>query len=103
MADLFIMPNIKVVGDQEGFGIVLLEAGQYGLPAIASDIEGIKDVILDGQTGRLIKEKDAQGYINAIINPGLDPATIKSALALKFDWKNISKRYDEKFQAMVSK
>ena len=35
-SDIFIMPNIKVDGDIEGFGIVMLEAGSVGLPVIAS-------------------------------------------------------------------
>ncbi|MDZ7720949.1 MAG: glycosyltransferase family 4 protein [Balneolaceae bacterium] len=50
-ADLFIMPNIPVEGDMEGFGIVLLEANRAGVPAIASDLEGIKDVIEEGVNG----------------------------------------------------
>lgn len=50
-ADLFIMPNIPVEGDMEGFGIVLLEANRAGVPAIASDLEGIKDVIEHGVNG----------------------------------------------------
>lgn len=102
ISDLFIMPNIRVTGDQEGFGIVLLEAGQYGIPAIASNIEGIKDVIIDGKTGRLVEEGDAHGFIAAITSPGIDSSNIKSTLALNFDWKNISKRYSEEFQKLIS-
>jgi glycosyltransferase involved in cell wall biosynthesis len=102
LADLFIMPNIKVSGDQEGFGIVLLEAGQYGVPVVASNIEGIMDVVIDGQTGRLVEERDAQGYLDAITGPPIPSATIKEALVLNFDWKNISKRYQEEFQKIVS-
>ena len=50
-ADLFIMPNVPVEGDMEGFGIVLLEANMAETPAVASDLEGIKDVITPGQNG----------------------------------------------------
>src|SRR5215217_2876555 len=35
-ADLFVMPNIPVANDMEGFGLVMLEAGLCGLPTIAS-------------------------------------------------------------------
>ncbi len=31
-ADLFVMPNVPVPGDIEGFGVVMLEAGLCGLP-----------------------------------------------------------------------
>jgi glycosyltransferase involved in cell wall biosynthesis len=34
-ADVFVMPNIKVEGDIEGFGIVAIEASSVGLPVIA--------------------------------------------------------------------
>jgi phosphatidyl-myo-inositol dimannoside synthase len=50
-ADLFVMPNIPVEGDMEGFGIVLLEANRAGVPAVASDLEGIRDVIEPGENG----------------------------------------------------
>ena len=36
-ADLFVMPNIPVPGDMEGFGVVMLEAGLNGLPVLAAD------------------------------------------------------------------
>src|SRR5690606_1075671 len=39
-SDLFVMPNIHVPGDLEGFGVVMLEAGICGLPIVAADLEG---------------------------------------------------------------
>ncbi|MBU0976177.1 MAG: glycosyltransferase family 4 protein [Patescibacteria group bacterium] len=66
ISDLFIMPNIPVEGDLEGFGIVVIEAGTVGLPVIGSAIEGIKDSVVDGKTGILIETKDAKGFIRAI-------------------------------------
>ena len=50
-ADLFIMPNIPVKGDMEGFGIVIPEANQAGVPVIASDLEGIRDAVKNGKNG----------------------------------------------------
>jgi len=58
-ADLFIMPNIPVEGDMEGFGIVLLEANRAGVPAVAADLEGIKDVIVQGVNGYRIPSGDS--------------------------------------------
>jgi phosphatidylinositol alpha-1,6-mannosyltransferase len=65
-SDLFVMPNIPVENDMEGFGIVLLEAGQCGTPAIASRLEGIQDVITDGVNGHLVTPKDPEAFVNAI-------------------------------------
>ena len=50
-ADIFVQPNIRVPGDMEGFGLVLLEAAMRGTPTVASGTEGILDAVVDGQTG----------------------------------------------------
>lgn len=65
-ADLFVMPNIPVAGDMEGFGIVMLEAGLSGLPTVASRLEGIKEVIVEGSNGYFVESGDAAGYARRI-------------------------------------
>ena len=50
-ADIFVMPNVKVEGDVEGFGMVAIEASCCGVPVVASNIEGIKDAVKDGENG----------------------------------------------------
>jgi phosphatidylinositol alpha-1,6-mannosyltransferase len=57
---------VPVEDDMEGFGIVLLEAGQCGTPAIAARLEGIQDVIADGVNGHLVPPKDPSAYVEAI-------------------------------------
>jgi len=66
-SDLFIMPNIPVEGDMEGFGLVTLEASSTALPVIASKLEGIKDAVEDGKNGFLIEPYNIQGFIDVII------------------------------------
>ncbi len=99
-ADLFIMPNISVENDQEGFGIVLLEAGEHQLPVIASNIEGIMDVVFDQSTGFLIQERDAQGFIAAIENCALDTAKIPKILEDSFGWDKVIHSYKMAFEAL---
>lgn len=61
-ADLFIMPNIPVPGDMEGFGVVLLEANLARTPAVASDLEGIRDVVRNGVNGFRVPPLDADAF-----------------------------------------
>jgi glycosyltransferase involved in cell wall biosynthesis len=100
-SDLFIMPNIHIAHDQEGFGIVLLEAGRYGLPVIATSIEGIRDAVIDGKTGCLVAEKDAAAFIKKILDPGIDRSALPDAIATHFDWSRIIARYSDEFKKMV--
>ncbi len=65
-ADLFVMPNIPVSGDMEGFGIVMLEAGLNGLPSVAAEIEGIREVIKEGENGVFVASGDRLGFVSAI-------------------------------------
>lgn len=73
-ADIFVQPNIEVAGDMEGFGLVVLEAAMHGRVVIASEIEGLKDAIQDGQNGFLIAAGDADAYRRKIQEVLKNPA-----------------------------
>ena len=61
-ADLFIMPNIHIENDVEGFGFVAIEAAARRLPVIAAGIEGITDAIIDGENGTLVESGNADAF-----------------------------------------
>ncbi len=65
-SDIFVMPNVPVKGDMEGFGIVALEASSCGLPVVASNLEGIKDAIQEGKNGILVEPGSVQGFASAV-------------------------------------
>lgn len=73
-ADLMVMPNIRVAGTMEGFGVVLLEAGSCGLPAIAADLEGICDVIRTSENGLLVPSGNSAAFARAIERYRSSPA-----------------------------
>lgn len=50
----------------EGFGLVYLEAAAAGLPAIASRIGGVPEVVIHDKTGLLIKPQDIDGLAAAL-------------------------------------
>jgi glycosyltransferase involved in cell wall biosynthesis len=52
--DVFVLPSLK-----EGLPYVLLEAGQAGLPVVASNISGSEDIIGNKVSGLLFTSKDS--------------------------------------------
>jgi len=60
-SDFLCLPSYR-----EGFGIVILEAAAVGIPAIGTDIYGMRDAIADGQTGRLVPVRDVDALAIAI-------------------------------------
>lgn len=67
--DIFAMPSTW-----EGFGVSALEASAMELPAVASDIHGIPDVVLDGETGLLVPPADVGALADAIARLAGDAA-----------------------------
>lgn len=68
--DAFMLPSHK-----EAMGIAILEAMACGLPCIGTEVGGIPEVILDGETGLLVPDKDsealAKSMVTLIENPEL--------------------------------
>jgi len=51
----------------EGFGMVLVEANQRGIPVISSDCKsGPKDIVIPGKNGYLYKEGDINDFVRVI-------------------------------------
>lgn len=92
-SDIFVMPNIAVPGDVEGFGIVAIEAGSSGLPVIAADVQGIRDAVIHGKTGYLVDERDADGFVKRIKNMDLEKERVRSIVNSTFNWTHICAQY----------
>ena len=108
-ADLFIMPNIPVPNDMEGFGLVMLEAGMCGLPVIASNLEGIADVITEGANGHLVRTGGEEGFQLAIMRYYSDLDALRSLksrtkifTASHFSWNAVVDRYVSILQNLSS-
>lgn len=66
-AQVFAMPSrIAADGGGEGFGIVFLEAGLYGLPVVAGALGGSADAVVNEQTGVLVDATDHIAVAEAI-------------------------------------
>ena len=60
-ADLFVCPSIY-----EAFGYTFVEAAYCGLPIVASNVEGIPEVVIDGEMGFLVPARSPQHLADAI-------------------------------------
>jgi glycosyltransferase involved in cell wall biosynthesis len=99
-ADAFIMPNISIPGDVEGFGIAALEAGACGLPVVAAGIQGIRDAVIEGITGHLVREGDAERFAAIIESLDMDRSRIRKAVAERFSWERIGMEYAQKLSLL---
>jgi glycosyltransferase involved in cell wall biosynthesis len=68
-ADVFVTPS-KVVqsGDRDGLPTVIMEALMHRAPVVATDVGGIREVVRDGETGRLIPQQDVGAMKQAILD-----------------------------------
>lgn len=76
--DIFVLPSVK-----EGLPYVILEAGHAKLSVVASDIDGIKDIIQHGTHGLLSRPKDPHGlatHIETLLTNSITAEKLGSAL-----------------------
>jgi colanic acid/amylovoran biosynthesis glycosyltransferase len=59
-------------GDMEGTPVTILEAGSSGLAIVSTKHAGIKEAVIDGETGYLVAEHDIQGMANYMIKIAAD-------------------------------
>ncbi len=60
-ADLYVHPSIH-----EPFGIAILEAMAAGCCVIATSVDGVPEIVVDGETGLLVPERDTEALKNVI-------------------------------------
>jgi len=108
-ANCFILPAITDSrGDTEGLGVVLIEATQYGLPVIASDVGGIPDIVIDRKTGLLVPEKNPVAIATAIKelseNEELRKSLVLGAnehIEQNFSWEKIVEKQIAVYQRLI--
>jgi glycosyltransferase involved in cell wall biosynthesis len=60
--DIFVLPSLY-----EGLPLALLESMAAGLPGVASSVDGTRDAVLDGLTGRLCAVNDIEEWCSALL------------------------------------
>ncbi len=103
-ATVFCAPNTGF----ESFGIVLLEAMAAGLPLVASDIAGFRNVVEDCADGFLVPPQDARALADAMIQllgsrtlqTGM--STCGKAKAAQYDWSIIAQHVLDYYQNLLA-
>ena len=67
-ADVFVLPS-----RQEGLPLAALEAMDLGLPVVGTDVLGTAEVVVDGETGRLVPPRDTRALADALAELLADP------------------------------
>lgn len=95
--DIFILSS-----HYEGLPYALLEAMIMGIPSVGTDVVGIKDLIINGETGYLVKEEDhvslAKAVISLLENPSLLSIFSENAKRItksNFNFNDGIKEYEE--------
>ena len=104
-ADVYVAPNLG----GESFGIVLLEAMAAGLPVVASDIPGFRNVVSDGREGRLVPPGDAKALAREV-DRLLDAPRLAAAMAAQgritaqaFAWHRVAERVAEAYGDVLAR
>lgn len=103
--DLFISPNVKVPGSMEGFGINAIEGAACAKVVVSSDLEGLKDAVINGKNGFMVEPGNADQFVKKI-KAILDDESFcvnfgKRAQAFTFEnfsWPAVGKRYLEELK-----
>jgi colanic acid/amylovoran biosynthesis glycosyltransferase len=73
-ARAFVQHSLRTsYGDLEGMPVAMLEAGATGLPVVATRHAGIRDAVIEGETGFLVDEGDVEGMAACMIRLAKDP------------------------------
>jgi len=108
-ATLAIFPFIVAKsGDQEGFGLVQVEAMGCECPIIAGDLPAIHDIVIHEENGLIVESGNIRALADAIIQT-LDDKDLRLKLAEKarmqvmerFDWEVIAGKYGKIYQALL--
>jgi glycosyltransferase involved in cell wall biosynthesis len=102
-AHLVLVPAVR-----EGWGLVVTECNAMGVPAVSYNIPGLRDSVMDGKTGILVKKNTPESLAEAAISLLKDKALLSklSSDALlysrQFSWDNTANEFDKIINMLCS-
>lgn len=95
--DVFAMPNRDIDGDNEGFGMVFIEAAACGKPALSGVSGGTASAVLDGVTGLRVDGTSINCVIEGLRRLLQDPAWAHQLgtaghdrVSQQFSWESVA-------------
>jgi glycosyltransferase involved in cell wall biosynthesis len=108
ISDLYpIMDMLCLPSLMEGMGLVLLEAMYFGVPVVATQVGGIPEVIIDGESGLLVDPGNSRALAMAITwlldDPGLQRQLITGGLrrAQQFTVENMVRHTERVYTDLI--
>lgn len=104
IADVVLVPFPDNEVSRAASPLKLFEGMAMGKATVASEVDGIKDVILNQESGVLVKPSDIAAWVEAITdllnNPSMARRIGGNARRIvkgKYDWKLLAERYEKNF------
>jgi glycosyltransferase involved in cell wall biosynthesis len=72
-SDVVVVPSKK----PEPFGLVAIEAMSYGRPVVAANHGGLREIVIEGKTGRLVEPNSAESLASALLELAADPTSVE--------------------------
>jgi len=100
---------VSAATGQESFGIALVEAMAAGLPVVATDILGYREVVTHGVHGLLVPTRDPEALAAALVRVLTEPGLAERlgeagrARAREFDWANVVDRLEELYRRAIER
>lgn len=100
-AALFVAPFVRAAsGDEEGLGLVLVEAIGCGCPVLVGDVQAMDELMGSGFRDLRVDPTDtvqlASGIVEVLSNPGCARGRLemlRKEIGARFDWREVSGRY----------
>lgn len=105
IADVLVLPSLR-----EGLPGVILEAGVAGVPVVAYDVGGVKEVVKDGVTGVVVPMGDVkaltEGMTRLLASPSLRDelgSASRARLSTAYSLERVADDFEALYESLASR